>query len=270
MDELRHLAVPFDYNIGWVTDISNVRPYPTACVLNSPGGSFAMTRFNRRQFLGRSRNVGLGAVALTILSDARSVRATPANDKLVLAAVGCGGRGGGLIQGFLQRDDCAYAYACDPDTGRANAQAQVIEQKQGRAPKVVSDFREALADKSVDAIVSATPDHWHALTAVWACQAEKDVYVEKPPTHNCWEGQQMLKAARKYNRIVQCGFQNRSAPYNMAAKKYLEEGKLGTIHLCRIYNQKPPWGMCSESPRQRSAGGLPVGYLEWTGAGTSL
>ena len=110
--------------------------------------------------------------------------------------------------------------------------------------------------RSVDAIVSATPDHWHALSTVWACQAEKDVYVEKPPTHNCWEGQQMVKAARKYQRVVQCGLQNRSAPYNMAAKKYLEEGKLGTIHLCRIYNQKPPWGMCRRVPDSDPPAGL--------------
>ena len=162
--------------------------------------------------------------------------------------------------GFLERDDCEYAYACDPELRhRANAKAKQIEELQGKPPKIVADFREALEDKSVDAIVSATPDHWHALSTVWACQAGKDVYVEKPPTHDCWEGQQMVKAARKYKRIVQCGFQNRSAPYNMAAKKYLEEGKLGTIHLCRIYNQKPPWGMCPQSARQRSAGRTSTG-----------
>ncbi len=207
-----------------------------------------MTSFNRRQFIKRSRDLGLGAAAFSILGDARSARATPANDKIVLAAVGCGGRSGGLTQGFLDRGDCEYAYACDPNTPRAEARAKQIEDTQGKAPKILSDFRKALEDKSVDAIVSATPDHWHALSTVWACQAGKDVYVEKPPTHDCWEGQQMVKAARKYKRIVQCGFQNRSAPYNMAAKKFLDEGKLGTIHLCRIYNQKPPWGMQRRVP----------------------
>ncbi len=215
-----------------------------------------MASFNRRQFIKRSRDLGLGTAALTILGNARSARATPANDKIVLAAVGCGGRSGGLTQGFLERDDCEYAYACDPNMPRANARAKTIEEQQGKRPKVVADFRKALDDKSVDAIVSATPDHWHALSTVWACQAEKDVYVEKPPTHDCWEGQQMVKAARKYKRIVQCGFQNRSAPYNMAAKKYLEEGKLGTVHLCRIYNQKMPWGMCPKVPDTDPPSGL--------------
>ncbi len=215
-----------------------------------------MTRFNRRQFLQRSRNLGLGTATFMILNDARSARATPANDKIVLAAVGCGGRSGGLIEGFLQRDDCQYAYACDPDTPRAQEKAGLIERLQGTAPKIVDDFRRALEDKSVDAIVSATPDHWHALSTVWACQAGKDVYVEKPPTHDCWEGQQMLKAARRYERIVQCGFQNRSAPYNIAAKQYLAEGKLGTIHLCRIYNQKTPWGMNPKVPDSAPPAGL--------------
>jgi len=215
-----------------------------------------MTRFNRRQFIQQSRDLGIGTAAFTILGNARSARATPANDKVVLAAVGCGGRSSGLIQGFLERGDCEYAYACDPNTPRAESKANQIEQLQGKAPKIVADFREALEDKTLDAIVSATPDHWHALSTVWACQAGKDVYVEKPPTHNCWEGQQMVKAARKHERIVQCGFQNRSAPYNMTAKRFLDEGKLGTIHLCRIYNQKPPWGMCPKVPDSEAPKGL--------------
>ncbi len=212
---------------------------------------------DRREFLNRSRHTGLGlAAGLTILANPKSVRATPANEKVVLAAVGCGGRSAGLTQGFLERGDCEYAYACDPDLPRAEARAKSIVQRQDRAPRVVKDFREALEDKSVDAIVSATPDHWHALSTVWACQAGKDVYVEKPPTHDCWEGQQMLKAAREYNRIVQCGFQNRSAPYIMAAKRYIEEGKLGSIHLCRIFNQKPPWGMSPVVPDSDPPSGL--------------
>ena len=102
----------------------------------------------------------------------------------------------------------------------------------------MQDFRKVLDAKGVDAVVIATPDHWHAPATVWACQAGKDVYVEKPPTSNCWEGRKMVEAARKYKRIVQVGTQNRSAPYNMAARKYIEEGKLGKIHFCRVYNQK--------------------------------
>jgi predicted dehydrogenase len=181
------------------------------------GKDLIMTRYNRRQFLRQTQYAGLGAAAWTILRDPRSLRAAPANERIVLAAVGCGGRGKSLIQGFLNRDDCRYAYACDPNGFQAESAAKLIEERQGSGPKVASDFREALEDPAVDAIISATPDHWHALSSVWACQAGKDVYVEKPPTHNCWEGQQMLAAARQHDRVVQCGFQNRSAPYNLAA-----------------------------------------------------
>lgn len=215
-----------------------------------------MTRYNRRQFLRHSQQLGIGAAAFTILRDARSVRGAPANEQVVLAAVGCGGRGSALTQGFVQRGDCRYAFACDPHAPRAESLAQWIGQQQGTAPQVTTDIRRVLDDATVDAVVSATPDHWHALSSVWACQAGKDVYVEKPPTHNCWEGQQMVAAARKYERMVQCGFQNRSAPYNMAAKRYLDEGKLGTIHLCRIYNQKPPWGMSPRVPDSDPPAGL--------------
>ncbi len=218
-----------------------------------------MTTINRRAFLNRSKRLGAGlAAGITVLADPRSVRAAPANEKIVLAAVGCGGRSAALIQGFLERSDCQFAYACDPDTPRAEARGKLILERQNKAPRIVKDFREALEDQSVDAIVSATPDHWHALSTVWACQAGKDVYVEKPPTHNCWEGQQMLKAARKHERIVQCGYQNRSAPYIKAAKKYIEDGNLGSIHMCRIFNQKPPWGMQPVVPD-----GDPPAGLDW-------
>ena len=109
-----------------------------------------------------------------------------------------------------------------------------------------------LADASVDAVVIATPPHWHALATILCCRAGKDVYCEKPQSHNCWEGRQAVEAARKYNRIVQIGTQNRSAPYNLAAKRYLEEGKLGRIHLCRVYEQRYEanfqWGPDSDPP----------------------
>jgi len=213
-----------------------------------------MTTFNRREFLNRSKKTSLGlAAGVTVLADAASVRAAPAADKVILAAVGAGGRGTMLAThpewGFLCRGDCHYAYICDPDSKRAAPRVKAFAEMQGgKEPELVEDLRKALDDKSVDAIVCATPDHWHALSTVWACQAEKDVYVEKPPNHSCWESQKMVEAARKYKRVVQVGTQNRSAPYNFAARKYIEQGKLGTVHLCRIYNQKPPWGMTKKQP----------------------
>ena len=198
-----------------------------------------MPSLNRRQFVSKTGKLGAAAAGAAILSNARSVWATPANDKITLGFIGVGGRGGNLLRDFVNRGDCQIAWAADVDIDRAEAAAaSVAKNHEGQKPKAVQDFRSVLDDKGVDAVIVATPDHWHALATIQACQAGKDVYVEKPPTHDCWEGRKMVEAARKYKRIVQVGTQNRSAPYNMAAKKYIEDGKLGKIHFCRVYNQK--------------------------------
>lgn len=215
-----------------------------------------MRRFNRRRFLERSGATGVAAATgWTILTDAKSARATPANDKVVMAVMGIRGRGYPLMMGFAQRPDCEVAYLADVDTtlfGTAppagyqkqvdsslhGSRAESVRKAQGSAPECIQDFRRALDDKHVDALVVATPEHWHALATVWACQAGKDVYVEKPPTHTLWEGEKMVEAARKHQRIVQVGTQCRSAPYLIAARQYIEDGKLGRIHRCRVVNMK--------------------------------
>ncbi len=210
------------------------------------GKNQVSSRTTRREFLRH----GAAATAIggwTLLPRVTSVAETPANERVVLAIVGCGGRGSALAGGFLERGDCRIAYVCDPFLPRAEALAKTVAQAQGTAPKIVDDLRKTLDDKSVDAVVSATPDHWHALSTVWACQAGKDVYVEKPVSHSIWEARKMVEAARKYQRVVQIGTQNRSAPYNFDAKEYISSGKLGRIHLCRIYNQKF-WGNFPPKP----------------------
>ena len=175
-----------------------------------------MMTLNRRQFLDDSAKAGVGfAAGLTILNNAASVRGTPANDKLVLALVGLG-RGTVLGTGFGSRGDCRFAYIADVNRSRLKSEGPQVNAAQGGKPaKLVQDFRKALDDKSVDAMVIATCQHWHALATVWSCQAGKDVYVEKPASHTCWEGRKMVEAARKYKRIVQVGMQNRSAPMFM-------------------------------------------------------
>jgi len=195
---------------------------------------------NRRDFLKRSSTASLGVAAgLTILSDARSVRAAPANDRVNLAVMGVRGRGGNLAAGFAQRADCRISCICDVDSNLFPGTVKRIAPIQGgEEPKCIQDFRKALDDKTVDAMVIATPDHWHCLATIMACQAGKDVYVEKPLSHNPWEGRKTVEAARKYKRVVQVGLQNRSGAYNMEARKYIEDGKLGKIHLCRVFNQK--------------------------------
>jgi predicted dehydrogenase len=198
-----------------------------------------MKTMRRRDFLKTSRDLGIGAaVGWTILQNPESARGTPAADKIILGLIGAGGRGSNLATDFAARGDVEFACISDCDSNRFASLAKALADKQGKAPNGVQDYRAVLDDKSVDAVIVATPDHWHALATIRACQAGKDVYVEKPPTHNCWEGQKMIEAARKYNRIVQVGTQNRSAPYNHAARKYIADGKLGKVHFCRIYNQK--------------------------------
>jgi predicted dehydrogenase len=215
-----------------------------------------MSMLSRRRFLDRSKTAALGiAAGITILSDPRSVWAAPANERIILAQIGCGGRGSMLAADFLRRSDCRCAYVCDCNLPNAK---QLAKNLGGAKPPVaVQDFRKALADKSVDAVVIATPDHWHAPATVWACKAEKDVYVEKPATHSCWEGQKMVEAARKYKRVVQVGTQNRSAAHNMEARKYIADGRLGTIHFCRIFNQKEWPNFPQENDRDPPAG------LDW-------
>ncbi|GAB6166697.1 Gfo/Idh/MocA family oxidoreductase [Thermostilla marina] len=209
-----------------------------------------MTRFRPRNNRRTNRRTllkgAVGAVAASYLVDAASVFGAPASERIRLALVGCGGRGSALGPGFTEQPNCQVVYACDPNRPRAESAARTLSQLQpGVECRPLDDFRRALDDPQVDAIVSATPDHWHALTTVWACQAGKDVYVEKPACHSPWEGQQMVAAARRYDRVVQVGTQSRSAPYAMEAKRYIEQGKLGKIHFCRILNQKGmpnfPW-----------------------------
>jgi predicted dehydrogenase len=167
-----------------------------------------------------------------------------------LAIVGCRGRGNMLATGFASREDCQIAYFCDLDRKMYDTRAQGIAACQGgKMPAYVPDFRKVLEEKSVDALILALPPHWHALATIWCCQAGKDVYCEKPQSHNCWEGRQAIEAARKYQRIVQIGLQNRSAPYNHAARDYIASGKLGKIHLVRVIDQKgePNFPMAPDS-----------------------
>jgi len=198
-----------------------------------------MAPINRRGFLQSSSKSGLAlAAAGSVLARTRTSRAVAANDRIVLGVIGLRGRGSSLGPGFAVRDDCEVAYLADVDTSFFDSRSKAIEEAQGRAPKTVDDFRRILDDKAVDAIVVATPDHWHALATIWGCQAGKHVYVEKPASHSPWEGRKMVEAARRYQRVVQLGTQNRSAPYNFKAKEYIESGKLGRIHMARVYNQK--------------------------------
>ncbi|MCP4643272.1 MAG: Gfo/Idh/MocA family oxidoreductase, partial [bacterium] len=149
-----------------------------------------------------------------------------------------GGRGCLLGRTFAALPNVELAYICDLDESRGRRMGRELDKIQGTKPKRVNDMRRILEDKDVDGVIVATPEHWHGLATVWACQAGKDVYVEKTPAHNIWEGRKMVEAARKYKRVVQVGTQNRSAAYLKEAREYIQSGALGDIPFCRVHNLK--------------------------------
>ncbi len=224
-------------------------------------------RTTRRSFL---QTTAAGAVAAAAT---RHARAAETSKKYVIGLVGCGGRGPFLMDVILERGDVEVRYVCDVDSNRANAAAANLgkpspltkrtETIQVPRPKVLKDYREMLDDKDVHAVFVATPDHWHALPTIHACQAGKDVYVEKPASHSIWEGRQMVKAARKYNRIVQLGTQTRSGEYTHAAAEYIRSGQLGHVYLVRVLDMKewPSTGHRTDEPTPAG-----VDYDRWLGA----
>ncbi len=189
-----------------------------------------MQTLNRREFLKKSAGT---ATALTVLA---GTNVLGANERITAGFMGLGGRGTSLVEKFAARSDVAVAYLCDADSRRLGPALKLVEKAQGHTPKTVQDFRRMLEDKSVDVLINATPDHWHALGTIMACQAGKDVYVEKPMAHNIFEGRKMVEAARKYNRVVTVGMQSRSAPYVRKAIDHVRSGRLGDIHLVRVFN----------------------------------
>ena len=196
-----------------------------------------MSNVTRRKFMSLSaRGAAAMAAAPAILASSNTGRAASANEKVVLALVGAGGRGYVLAQNLTKVENVEFKYVCDVNEPRAGKVAGEVEKWQGRRPKALVDFREALADKDVHAAVIATPEHWHALATIWACQAGKDVYVEKTPSLSIWEGRKMIEAARKYDRIVQVGTQCRSAPYGVTARDYIKQGSLGKVVHVKVYN----------------------------------
>jgi predicted dehydrogenase len=156
-----------------------------------------------------------------------------ANDRIRVASVGLGGRGGELMKQAFKIPNVEVTAVCDPDNERMRQWAAEVEKIGGRQPRQEADLRRLLEDKDIDAINIATCNHWHAPAAIFACQAGKHVYVEKPVSHNVWEGRKMVQAARKYKRIVQGGLQRRSNPYVRRAVELLREGVIGDVYMAR-------------------------------------
>ncbi len=183
--------------------------------------------FTRRQFLGTTASAAIAA-GLTTRSSVFG-----ANDRIGVCCVGVHGRGGNHIRNFLTGGESDVVALCDVDRNVLEARANQIQEHTGKRPKTYTDMREAFADPDVDVASIATPNHWHTLAAVWAIEAGKDVYVEKPLSHNVWEGRQLARLAAKSDRIVQHGTQNRSIPSWQWAIQRMRDGIIGDIFLAR-------------------------------------
>ena len=195
-------------------------------------GSIGKRAHSRREFVrtaaaaGGAPLLGAPAVAATRLS---------ANDRVRVAIIGLRGRGRSHFAAVeaLASQNVQLAAVCDIDESVLAQRLAEHTQRTGHEPATFTDLRRLLDDRSIDAVFYATPNHWHSLGTIWACQAGKDVYVEKPLSHNAFEGRQAVRAARHYGRIVQHGTQNRSSPEIVEGVRRLREGVIGRVYLAR-------------------------------------
>lgn len=198
---------------------------------------------NRRSFLGTAAVAG--AAAGLALAGRVSLGQEAANNQVVVGVMGLS-RGRSLAATFAGLPGVEVKYVCDVDSERAGSGVKLLEGAGvARAPEAITDFRRILDDKSVDALVCAAPNHWHAPATILACSAGKHVYVEKPCSHNPWEGEQMVLAARKHGRAVQVGTQRRSGAGTQAAMQALRDGVIGRVYLSRSWynNLRPSIGV---------------------------
>lgn len=194
-----------------------------------------MNNPTRRTFLKQTSTTVVGTAAI---GTPGLLRAAETNDRIVLGLIGPGGHGSNLLKSFVAEKGVQVAYVCDADANRMSAAANTVQSATGKTPKIEKDMRRVFDDKSVMAVVIATPDHWHAPATVLACDAGKHVYVEKPCSHNIREGRLMVEAARRNRRIVQVGTQSRSAPHIQKAMQLLRDGAIGEVLSAKAWNSQ--------------------------------
>ena len=190
-----------------------------------------MALSKRRDFLSQSAVLGAGMS----LGWARNSRAVSPNDKISIACIGVRGRGNSVMRSFAAEADCEITHICDVRKSVREQRGAEMKQRSGRMPKLVASYRDLLHDDSIDAFMVATPDHWHAMLTIEGCLAGKDVYVEKPASHNILEGRIAVAAARKTQRMVQMGTQIRSALFLQEAIEYARSGAMGKIIFGRAW-----------------------------------
>lgn len=188
---------------------------------------------NRREFIKKSAVTGLTVGAFpTILKAGKG----SVNDKVVVGLIGCKGMGFNDLKAFLAQPNVECHSLCDVDSNVLNERAVETEQITGTKPVLYEDYRKMLEQKDIDAVIIGTPDHWHCLQMIHACEAGKDVYCEKPLGNSIEECNLMVKAAERYNKVVQVGQWQRSDPHWMNAVQYLHEGHIGRIRSVKVWS----------------------------------
>jgi predicted dehydrogenase len=204
-----------------------------------------------RQFFNESALLAAAAAATAGLDHrlsaeevAKAAKKGPASERLRVAVVGVRGRGMSHVGGFANRHNCEITTVCDCDVGVIGPAMTTVLQRQKYFPRFEADIRKVVADPNIDVVSIATPNHWHALMAIWAMQNGKHVYLEKPVSHELLEGRRIVEASRKYNKICQTGTQSRSTKGMRDAIAYLHSGKLGKVKLARglCYKLRPSIG----------------------------
>jgi len=212
-----------------------------------------MSRISRRKFMKQS----LAVAGATFVVSHAGHRVLGANDRINVAVTGCGGRGGHHLGQFLKAEGCEVTWCVDPDDHRADAAADKAKKSQGKTPTSTRDIRKALEDKNLNACTCATCNHWHTLQTIWAVQAGKDMYVEKPCTHNVHEGRVCSDLIAKSKQIVQTGTQRRSEKGWAKILEITKSGKLGKLLVSHGIASKPRNGIGHKEPKD------PPAHLDW-------
>ncbi len=220
-----------------------------------------MSRITRRKFVQQSALASLGA-GVALSGTKASGKVLGANDTVRVGVAGINGRGRSHYGDYCKQKNVEVAYLIDPDSRLFDSRSKDVANKQGKAPQCVQDFRKALEDKNLDAISIATTNHWHAPMTIFACMAGKDVYVEKPASHNVHEGRVALEMARKYNRIVQHGTQQRSSGGRAREIAAVQSGKYGKLLVSKGYCAKPRGSIGTKKHEAPPAG---LDFNLWTG-----
>jgi predicted dehydrogenase len=214
----------------------------------------------RRNFTSRTASAAAAVVAGGAALGGGEAAAAPvvsrrvvgANDRLVLASIGIRGQGNSLKRGFARLPGVEIKTLCDPDENLypSRAKDEALEDLPTFKPGYEQDLRRVMDDKEVDGVIIATPNHWHALATIWALQAGKHVFVEKPSAHNVWEGRKMVEAARRYGKMVQVGTMNRSRSEVRQAMAFLHGGGIGKVYMARglCFKPRPSIGKYPDGP----------------------